>query len=204
MSGRLRCVLFDLDDVLVDYDRGERVRQLASAIGSTPQAVHAAIYESGIEEAGDSGALSAPAYLDALGAHLGRPVSAQAWTEARRAATRIRPDVLALAASLDSALTLALLTNNGVLMAEQLPRIVPALFPLFAGRAFASAEFGARKPDTRVYTACMARLGMPPEATLFVDDQEANVDGARRAGLHGHHYRDLAGLRESLASSGLC
>lgn len=204
MSPLLRCVLFDLDDVLVDYDRDERVRRLAAAIGSTPPAVHAAIYESGIEEAGDSGALSAAAYLDALGAQLGCPVSVQAWTAARRAATRIRPDVLAAAASLGGALTLALLTNNGVLMAEQLPRIVPALFPLFEGRAFASAQFGARKPDTRVYTACLARLGVPPQATLFVDDNEANVEGARRAGLHGHHYRDLAGLRESLASFGLC
>lgn len=53
MTPPLRGVLFDLDDVLVDDDRNERVRHLAVAIGSTPWAVHAAIYESAIGDADD-------------------------------------------------------------------------------------------------------------------------------------------------------
>lgn len=191
----LRCVLFDLDDVLVDYDRSIRVGRLAQAIGRTPEAVHAAIYESGIEDAADRGELTTPAYLDALGTQLGRTVSIDAWTTARRAATQVRPDVLALARRLALRMPVALLTNNGVLMAQQLAQVVPELFPLFAGRAFASAEFGASKPEPRVYTACLERLGASPEATLFVDDSEANVQGALLAGLQAHHYRDLAGLR---------
>jgi putative hydrolase of the HAD superfamily len=199
----LRCVLFDLDEVLADYDRQVRVGHLARAIGSTSQAVHAAIYASGIEDAADRGELAPQAYLDALGAHLGRPVSTEAWTAARRAATRLRPELLALATSLGERVTVAVLTNNGLLLAQQLPRIVPALFPLFEGRAFASAEFGASKPDPRVYLACLARLSLPADATLFVDDNLSNVEGALQAGLHAHHYRDLASLRGTLLRFGL-
>lgn len=199
----LRCVLFDLDEVLVDYDRSIRVGHLAQAIDSTPEAVRAAIYDSGIEDAADRGALTPQAYLDALGAQLGRRISVEAWTMARRAATRARPEVLDLAHRLALRLPVALLTNNGVLMAQQLPRIVPALFPLLAGRAYASAEFGASKPDPRVYVACLERLGVSPEATLFVDDNGANVQGALLAGLHAHHYRDLDGLWGTLARFGL-
>lgn len=92
----------------------------------------------------------------------------------------------------------AVLTNNSVLMARQLPQIVPALFPLFDGLAFASAEFGASKPEPRVYTACLERLGVRPDETLFIDDSEANIQGAVQAGLHAHHYRDLAGLLRAL------
>jgi len=194
----LRCVLFDLDDVLVDYDRSIRVSHLAQAIGSTAQAVHAAIYESGIEDAADRGALTPQAYLDALGAQLQRRISEEDWTAARHAATRVRPDVLALARRVARSIPIALLTNNGVLMARQLPLIVPSLFPLFAGRAFATAEFGASKPDPGVYIACVERLGVPPETTLFVDDNEANVQGALAAGLHAHHYRDLTALLREL------
>lgn len=199
----LRCVLFDLDLVLADYDRSVRVGHLAHAIGSTPEAVQQAIYGSGIEEAADSGMLTAETYLDALSTYLHQPVTLAAWTAARQAATHIRPDVLALAGKLAARVTVAILTNNSVLMAEQLPRIAPTLFPLFEGRAFASAEFGASKPQARAYTHCLARLGMPAEATLFVDDNEDNVQGARDAGLFAHHYRDLDGLKATLGNFGL-
>ncbi|HET6555121.1 MAG TPA: HAD family phosphatase [Dyella sp.] len=199
----LRCILFDLDEVLADYDRAVRVGHLADAIGSTPEQVRAAIHASGIEDAADRGALTPEAYLDALSAFLGRKVSADAWTAARRTATHVRPDVRDLVARIGARMDVALLTNNGVLMARQLRRIAPSLFPLFEGRAFASAEFGAIKPDSRVYLACLDRPGVPADATLFVDDNEAHVQGALRAGLHGHHYRDLAGLSAALATFGL-
>lgn len=199
----LRCVLFDLDDVLADYDRSVRVGHLAHAIGCPAEDVQAAIYGSGIEDAADGGMLTAETYLDALSTHLGRTVTLEAWTAARRAATRIRPDMLALAATLAGRVTVAVLTNNSVLMAQQLAQIAPELFPLFQDRAFASAQFGARKPQVEVYAHCLDRLGLAAEATLFVDDNEDNVEGARKAGLHAHHYRDLAAWKATLAGFGL-
>ncbi|WNL45822.1 HAD-IA family hydrolase [Dyella sp. BiH032] len=203
MEEPLHCVLFDLDGVLADYDRQARVAHLAALIGVTPDAVHAAIYESGVEEAGDSGVLDAAAYLAALGDHLQRPVPADAWVEARRVATQARPAVIDVASRLQGRVTLGLLTNNGHLMADQLPRIVPELFPLFAGRAYAAARFGAAKPAAAAYLGCLAELGVLPARTLFIDDSAANVDGARAAGLHAHHYQDRAGLRQALIAFGL-
>ncbi len=150
MSTALRCVLFDLDDVLVDYDRSVRVQHLATAIGRSPAAVHEAIYDYGIEDAGDRGALDARAYLAALSTWLGGEVSKAAWIAARRAATQPRPELLAPAEAASERATLGLLTHNGVLMTGHLPQIVPALFLLFARRAFASAQFGARKPTPTV------------------------------------------------------
>ena len=203
MKEPLRCVLFDLDGVLADYDRQARVTHLAALLGATPAAVHAAIYDSGIEEAGDSGVLDTDAYLAALGDRLGLPVPVLAWAEARRIATRARPEVLGLAAGLRGRVTLGLLTNNGHLMAETLPSIVPELFPLFAGRAYAAARFGAAKPSAAAYLGCLAELGATPARTLFVDDSLANVEGARAAGLHAHHFQDLPGLRQTLLAFGL-
>jgi len=203
MGPALHCVLFDLDGVLADYDKRVRVEHLASAIGRSPQAVHAAIYASGIEEAGDSGALDTAAYLGALGEYLGCPVGAAAWVAARRAATTVRPEVLDLARNVAHRVPVALLTNNGQLMAETLPQIVPELFPLFTGRAFAAAQFGAAKPETTAYLGCLSALGVAPAATLFIDDSAANVRGAQQAGLQAHHYQTLEGLKQVLAGFGL-
>jgi HAD superfamily hydrolase (TIGR01509 family) len=200
----IRCVLFDLDGVLADYDRDVRVITLARHLDRSAEAVRAAIYDSGIEEAADAGLLDARAYLDALGHELDCLVEAEAWADARRAATRIRPSMLALAGALQArGITVAVLSNNGMLMAQRWPAIVPALFPLFDGRAFCSAQLGAAKPAPAAYLRCLEALVMPPPAALFVDDNAANVDGARAAGLAGHHFVGRPALERALAGLGL-
>ncbi|MEI7036254.1 HAD family phosphatase [Fulvimonas yonginensis] len=199
-----RCMLFDLDGVLADYDRGVRVATLARHLDRRAKDVHAAIYASGIEDAADAGRLDTPAYLAALGRELDCTVPADAWVDARRAATRVRPPMLALAGALrERGLTVAVLSNNGTLMAERWPAIVPALFPLFEGRAFCSAVLGAAKPAPAAYLRCLDALALSPASTLFVDDNLANVDGARAAGLSGHCFVDRAALERTLADLGL-
>ena len=39
------------------------------------------------------------------------------------------------------------------------------------------------KPDPRIYALVLERLGLPAQECLFVDDQPANVEGARAAGM---------------------
>jgi putative hydrolase of the HAD superfamily len=53
-----------------------------------------------------------------------------------------------------------------------------------------SAFVGARKPEPRIYELTLERLGAAPEATVFVDDIEANCDAARRLGLTAVWFRD--------------
>jgi putative hydrolase of the HAD superfamily len=51
--------------------------------------------------------------------------------------------------------------------------------------AIASAELGSAKPDGRIFEAALALAGTRPEETWHVGDTpEADVDGARAAGIH--------------------
>jgi putative hydrolase of the HAD superfamily len=69
-----------------------------------------------------------------------------------------------------------------------------------------SAWVGMRKPDPAIYHLTLERLGLPPEASLFIDDNELNVEAARELGMRAVHFRsneqaipeirDLAGLSE--------
>jgi len=46
-------------------------------------------------------------------------------------------------------------------------------------------EAGAAKPDRRIFEALLERAGLGPQEVVYVgDDPHADVDGARRAGLH--------------------
>jgi len=53
------------------------------------------------------------------------------------------------------------------------------------------AQFGVAKPEPATFRSCLTQLGLTANAVLFIDD---NVDGAIAAGLHAHHYRDIAAL----------
>jgi epoxide hydrolase-like predicted phosphatase len=55
-----------------------------------------------------------------------------------------------------------------------------------------SHEAGMAKPDPRIYALVCERLGARPEETVFLDDVEMCVTGARDAGIHAVHYRDNA------------
>jgi epoxide hydrolase-like predicted phosphatase len=61
-----------------------------------------------------------------------------------------------------------------------------------------SHEAGMSKPDPRIYALICARLDVRPEETVFLDDADQCVLGAREAGLHAIHYQDNAQAIEEI------
>lgn len=57
MTDAIKLVLFDMDNVLCEYDRAKRVAYLAKLAGTTDEHVYAAIWGSGFEALGDAGTL---------------------------------------------------------------------------------------------------------------------------------------------------
>jgi putative hydrolase of the HAD superfamily len=69
-----------------------------------------------------------------------------------------------------------------------------------------SWEVGAAKPDPEFFRRVVRRIGVPAAEVLFVDDSEANVEGARAAGLvaeHWHFERGPESLLALLAAHGI-
>ena len=193
---RIDLLLLDVDGLLVQYQRAQRVLHLARVLDVAPETAQAALYDSGLEAAHDNGTLDGPAYLARLGTLLGSTVDVATWTAARQAASHPQHAVLQRLQALQ--LPLAVLTNNGALMVQALPSLLPELFPALQGRVFCSADFGLRKPAPAVFLRTLEALGVAPARTLFVDDLFANVRGARAAGLHAETVRDGRGLGKVL------
>jgi len=55
-----------------------------------------------------------------------------------------------------------------------------------------SHEVGFSKPDPRIYALACTRLDVAPEETVFLDDSDVCVTGARDVGIHAIRYRDNA------------
>ncbi len=59
------------------------------------------------------------------------------------------------------------------------------------------------KPDLAIYRLALDRFGLEAGRTVFVDDSEANVAGARAAGLIALHFTGEPKLRRDLTALGL-
>jgi putative hydrolase of the HAD superfamily len=68
-----------------------------------------------------------------------------------------------------------------------------------------SGEVGLRKPDPAIYELAAARLALPPQRIVFVDDLERNVEAARACGMVGivHQQDAAATTAHVLAALGL-
>jgi HAD superfamily hydrolase (TIGR01549 family) len=56
-----------------------------------------------------------------------------------------------------------------------------------------SAREGIRKPDPAIYLRAARRLGVRPDACLFMDDSERNIRGAQAVGMQTIHWASAEG-----------
>lgn len=59
------------------------------------------------------------------------------------------------------------------------------------------------KPDARIYEIFCTRYGVDAKNCVFIDDNVANVDGARKGGMQALHFTGPEKLRSDLIALGL-
>jgi putative hydrolase of the HAD superfamily len=81
---------------------------------------------------------------------------------------------------------LALLTNNVREFGDAWRSTFPVddLFEVVVD----SSHVGMRKPDPRIYVLTCERIGVDPEAAVFLDDNRDNVEAARALGMDAVHF----------------
>lgn len=66
-----------------------------------------------------------------------------------------------------------------------------------------SGDIGQIKPDRAIYDHHVAAFGLEPAATLFIDDSQKNVDGAKAAGWQAVLFTDAKTLEADLERRGI-
>jgi putative hydrolase of the HAD superfamily len=191
--------IFDMDDVLYDFDWHSRMAALTSITGLSLEELREAWWNQGGEAAAEAGHYgSAEEYLAAFNAAIGHELSEDEWLSARGGAMTVFPESIAAVKRASELGQVTLLTNNGPLTAKHLRTLAPDLAPVFGDHLFTSSDYGARKPNPEVFAAVLERYGVPAADTFFADDLPENIAGAESLGITGHLFTESGGLLDAI------
>lgn len=198
----ISAVIFDFGGVIWDM-RLDLARAIEARHGLPKHALMRTLYDTDdwrrvqLGE-GDRDTWRAAAHR-ALEAEAGRPLPPlhDEWT----AGMRLIAENVALVRQLRPTYRTQVLSNADATLPERMQLL--GVYDLFDD-VVVSAHVGVAKPDRRIYELAANRLNVPPEACVFIDDSERNVEAAREAGMHGVLFRvGRDDLRAQLAELGV-
>jgi HAD superfamily hydrolase (TIGR01509 family) len=191
--------IFDMDDVLYDYDWRARMAGMTALTGLSLQELRELWWHNEGEWAAEAGVFtSAETYLEAFEAAIGMPITESEWVRVRGEAMTARPEAIAAVKRAAELGDVTLLTNNGALTAKHLRELAPELVPIFGEHLLTSSHYSARKPDPAVFERVLAAYGRQASEAFFVDDMPMNIAGAASIGITAHLYTSPSALLEAI------
>ncbi len=199
----VRTLLFDMDGVFCDYDFALRLANLEAITGVAAETIDATIFQSGFEDKADLGQFSAAAYMEEVARLLGTEMDAETWLTARSQAMTPYEEMFELVRELKRRYPMALLSNNGWLLRQNISRILPELPEIFGENLYFSAEIGSGKETPACFGPLLGMLGWQASTTLFIDDSPAYIAAAQTAGLQTHLFTQPENFVTALDTLGL-
>ena len=193
----IRAVIFDFGSVLVQMGDETPRQALAEQLGVPLKELYRLVFDSETASRAMVGELTIEQHWQAVEAALGvapealPAIRAQFWS-----ADQVNTELVEYIRKLRPKYKVGLLSNawNDLRQGMQQRFGFDGLFD----ELVISAEVGLAKPDPRIFHLAVARLGVQPEQTIFVDDVLANVEAARLIGLQAIHYRHNSQLFQEL------
>ncbi|CAN5443454.1 HAD-IA family hydrolase [soil metagenome] len=191
--------VFDMDDVLYDYDWEKRMAGLTALTGHDLGELRRRWWNASGEWAAEAGEFrDAATYHAAFVKALEHDLTVDEWVANRRGAMTPWPDSFAVVARAAELGQVSMLTNNGPLLEAHLRTIAAEVAPLFGDHLRSSSYYGARKPNRVVYQRLLDEYDADPYDVFFTDDLIENVAGAESVGITGHHFTGAAGLMDAV------
>lgn len=181
VDGPVKAIAFDWGGVFtVGTFDGRAVTALAALTGLSEESVAASYYP--LMEHVEVGAFDLPGFHQRLTGELGVETDLTAFRTAFLDAPLERTAMYQLLAGVPERYAVAMLSNNASELCDRVrsdPRMARIEHFVF------SNEIAARKPDAAAFAALTEALAVAPEATVFVDDNAANIAACQALGYRG-------------------
>ncbi len=184
----IQAVFFDLGGVIVRTEHQAPRQHLADRLGMDYDDLERAVFESESARKASLGEITEQEHWVTVSRRLGRPASeANVLRDEFFGGDVIDLTLLAFLRSLKPRLKTGLISNAWSGLRAY---IVSQKFEDAFHTLTISAEVGVTKPSAQIYLLALEQAKVQAEAAAFVDDFIENVEGARRLGMSGIHFRD--------------
>ncbi len=203
-NNKIKAVIFDLGNVLIDFDHMIAAKKISMSSDKTPQEMFNLFFDSELTALFEEGKISALNFFSevkkALNLRLNYTQFLPIWNDIFFLTENNR-QVYNLAKILKNRYKIALLSNINVLHFEYLKKNFP-VFDAFHN-IITSFEAGARKPDPLIYRKAMDELEVLPQNTFYTDDRPELVKEGCALGIRGFIFRGAQQLKNDLLANGI-
>jgi len=197
----IKAVIFDLGNVLVNYDVKKAARRFSEAGGISQIRIWAHFFLSKFEQSYTRGEISNREFYQEACRVFKKPVPYKRFKHYWNDIFWENPGMEKLLIGIKRRYPLYLISNTNALHFTHINREFKLLRHF--KKMFPSHEVGARKPDPRIYRRVLKKIGLQPEETVFIDDMKSFVQGARKIGMHAIRFRGLKLLIRDLQKLGI-
>ena len=195
-------IIFDLGGVVINLDYG-KTTQAFEALGLTNfNDLYSQAAQSGLFDAFEKGECSVQYFINKVLDYLPTGTQANQVVEAWNAMILDFPlENLALLKRLQGEKRTFLLSNTNEIHIQKVHHHLQqvsdeiTLHPYFE-KVYFSSDIGMRKPDAEIFEFVLKEQGLDPSRTLFIDDTEQHILGAKEVGIQTYHL----GKGESICS----
>lgn len=202
--GGIKAVIFDLGNVLVDFDHRIASRKITRHCPKGPSQIYNLFFDSGLTRLFEEGRITKEEFFNRVKAMLELDLDFSGflpiWNDIFFLSDKNRA-VYALAQNLKKRYLTALLSNINILHYEYLKEN----FPVFTAfhKIFTSCEMGYVKPDRQIYIRAISALGVAAEEIFYTDDRPELVKSAAGLGIRGAVFCGIEQLKKDLLSAGV-
>jgi putative hydrolase of the HAD superfamily len=195
--GAVRNVIFDLGGVLLDWNPDK----IASRFESEPELrerLKQTLFGHADWQLFDRGTFTEAALIERVRTRTGRNTAEiSAIIDAVRESLDEKPDTVKLLRALHQrGADLFCLSNMPTSIYDHVRRR-HVFWDAFRGIVI-SGEVRMMKPEPEVFAHLLEKYELRPDETVFIDDLAANIDAAKRVGLHGILFKDAAQCQSEL------
>lgn len=203
-NNNIKAVIFDLGNVLIDFDHTIAAKKISMFADKTPQEIFNLFFDSGLTDLFEEGKIAPLNFFSEvkkiLNLELDYNQFLPIWNEIFFL-TEKNQAVYNLAKILKDHYKIALLSNINVLHFEYLKKNF-SVFDIFHN-IVTSFEVGYRKPDPLIYKKTLDLLKATPQNTFYTDDRAELTEKACRLGIRGFVFRGIEQLKIDLLDSGI-
>ena len=197
---KIHAIIFDWGGVLIEDPAPGLVKYCAKVLGASEDQYKRA-YNICMDDF-QTGRVTEQQFWTNMTSRLNAPVPKvdSLWGDAFAAVYVPRKDLFTMAVQMRArGCKIALLSNTEKPAVEFFHK---QKYDVFDVAVFSCVE-GAKKPERKIYEVTLDRLGTSAKQTLFIDDRQDYIDGARQAGIKTILFKDIGRLKEDLAKFSL-